>query len=145
MAQANPDASRRAIDEAFGEGRLEVLDEVSSDDFVSHDPIMGDQDLDGVKQSISAYRNAFPDLSFRIDEMFEAGDKVVMRWTAQGTFENEFMGLAPTHEGGEPVHGINIDRFDDDGKIVETWGQWDTLTFMRDIGAIPEQAPSAAS
>jgi steroid delta-isomerase-like uncharacterized protein len=137
MAQANIDASRRVIEEAFGQGRLEVLNEVCAEGFVSHDPIMGDQNLGGVKRSIEAYRGAFPDLSFTIEDIFAAADKVVIRWSAEGTFENEFMGQQPTGERGAPVSGIGIDRFDDDGKIAEAWGQWDTLTFMRDIGAIP--------
>ena len=140
MSRANIDAARRFIEEAFGEGRLEVLDEVSAEGFVSHDPVMGDQNLGGVKRTIEAYRGAFPDLSFTIDEIFAADDKVVTRWTGQGTFENEFMGQQPTHEKGDPVHGLGIDRFDADGKIAEAWVQWDTLTFMRNIGAIPSEA-----
>jgi steroid delta-isomerase-like uncharacterized protein len=140
MSQANIDAARRFIEEGFGEGRLEVLDEVSAEGFVSHDPVMGDQNLGGVKRTIEAYRGAFPDLSFTIDDIFAADDKVVTRWTGQGTFENEFMGQQPTHEQGDPVHGIGIDRFDADGKIAEAWVQWDTLTFMRNIGAIPSEA-----
>jgi steroid delta-isomerase-like uncharacterized protein len=144
MAQANIDASRRVIEEAFGQGRLEILDEVCSDDFVDHDPIMGDQDVEGVKRSISGYRDAFPDLSFTVDDIFAAGDKVVVRWTGQGTFENEFMGQQPTGEEGEPVHGIGIDRFDEDGKIAEVWGQWDVMTFMRQIGLAPEAAEAPA-
>jgi hypothetical protein len=43
------------------------------------------------------------------------------------------------------VRGISIDRYDDDGKIAETWGQWDTLTFMRDVGAIPAEAVPSGS
>jgi steroid delta-isomerase-like uncharacterized protein len=144
MAQANIQASRRLIEEAFGEGRLELLDELCADGFVSHDPIQGDQDLEGVKQSISGYRDAFPDLTFTIDDIFAAEDKVVMRWTGVGTFENEFMGLEPTGERGDPVTGMNIDRYDEDGKLAETWGQWDTLTLMRDIGAIPEAAAAGS-
>ena len=140
MAQANIETSRRLIDEAFSQGRFELLDELCADGFVSHDPIAGDQDIEGVKQSFAGYREAFPDLTFTIDDIFDAGDKVVMRWTGVGTFQNEFMGLQPTGEKGDPVRGINIDRYDDDGKLVETWGQWDTLTLMRDIGAIPEAA-----
>jgi steroid delta-isomerase-like uncharacterized protein len=144
VAQANIDASRRVLEEAFGEGRLEVLNEVCAEGFVGHDPIMGDQNLGGVKRSIEAYRGAFPDLYFTIEDIFAAGDKVVTRWSAQGTFENEFMGQQPTGERGNPVNGISIDRFDDDGKIAEVWNQWDTLTFMRDIGALPAEAmPSA--
>ena len=84
------------------------------------------------------YRGAFPDLHFTIDDAFAAGDKVVIRWTGEGTFENEFMGLQPTHDRGQPVHGITIDRFEG-GKIIESWTQWDTLTLMRDIGAVPTE------
>lgn len=144
MAQANIDASRRVIEEAFSEGRLELLDELCAESFVDHDPIMGDQDLEGVKGTIAGYREAFPDLSFTIDDIFAADDKVVIRWTGQGTFENEFMGQQPTGEKGEPVRGVSIDRFDADGKIVEVWGQWDTLTFMRDVGLIPEESAAPA-
>jgi steroid delta-isomerase-like uncharacterized protein len=145
MAQENLAASRRVIEEAFGEGDLAVLDQVCAEGFVGHDPIMGDQDREAVKQTIASYREAFPDLSFTIEDIFAVDDKVVMRWRAVGTFQNEFMGLQPTGERGDPVEGISIDRFDADGKIAEAWGQWDTLTFMRAIGAIPEVAPAATS
>jgi predicted ester cyclase len=73
-----------------------------------------------------------------------AGDKVAMRWRGEGTFENEFMGQQPTGETGDPVNGIGIDRFDDEGKIVEAWGQWDTLALLRNVGALPETAEAPA-
>jgi|RhiMetdeSRZDD1v2_1073273.scaffolds.fasta_scaffold272072_4 steroid delta-isomerase-like uncharacterized protein len=145
MSPANIDTARRVIEEAFGEGRLEILDEVCSDDFVDHDPIQGDRGVEGVKETIQGYREAFPDLSFTIDDVFAAGDKVVIRWTGRGTFENEFMGQQPTHEMGDPVHGIGIDRFDEDGRIAEAWAQWDVLTFMRQIGLLPAPAEASAS
>ena len=146
MSQANIDTARRVIEEAFGQGSLEILDEVCAEGFVDHDPVMGDQDVDGVKRTIGAYREAFPDLSFTIDDAIASEDKVVTRWTGIGTFENEFMGQQPTHQKGDPIHGIGIDRFDENGKIVEAWAQWDVLTFMRDIGMIPEteEAPAGA-
>jgi len=143
MSQENIATSRRFIEEAFNQGNLDVIDELSGDGFVDHDPMMGDQDVDAVKQTIGTYRDAFPDIHITIEDIFDAGDKVVYRWTGQGTFENEMMGLQPTHEQGDPVKGITVDRFEG-GKVVETWTQWDTLTFMRDIGAIPEQAPASA-
>jgi predicted ester cyclase len=144
MGQENVEASRRVLEEAFGEGNLEVIDEVCADNFVDHDPLAGDQDKEAVKQTIASYREAFPDLSFTLDDALDCGDKVVLRWTAQGTFEDEFMGQQPTGEKGQPVHGISIDRFDG-GKIAESWGQWDTLQFMRDIGMLPEGAEASGS
>jgi steroid delta-isomerase-like uncharacterized protein len=142
MSQENIATSRRFIEEAFNRGNLSVIDELSTDDFVGHDPMAGDQDKEGGKQSISGYRDAFPDLHFTVEDIFAAGDKVVYRWSAEGTFENEIMGLQPTGEKGNPVRGITIDRFEGD-KIAESWSQWDTLTFMRDIGAIPQQAAAS--
>jgi steroid delta-isomerase-like uncharacterized protein len=143
MSAENIATSRRLIEEAFNQGNLDVIDEASADNFVDHDPLMGDQDREAAKQSIATYRDAFPDIHITIEDIFAVDDKVVYRWSGDGTFENEMMGLQPTHEKGDPVRGITIDRFEG-GKVVESWSQWDTLTFMRDIGAIPEQAPASA-
>jgi predicted ester cyclase len=142
--QENIAASRRVLSEAFGEGNLDVVDEVCLSDYVDHDPVLGDQDREGVKRAIASYRAAFPDLAFTVEDAFAADDKVVLRWSAEGTFENEFMGQSPTGEKGEPVAGIGIDRYEG-GQIAESWGQWDTLRFMRNIGAIedPAQVTSA--
>ena len=144
MSEANIATARRLIEEAFNSGNLDVLDEIYADDFVDHDPLLGDQDKEGVRQSIAAYRGAFPDLHITIEDVIAAGDKVAMRWRGEGTFQNEFMGQQPTGEMGEPVNGIGIDRFDEEGKIVEAWGQWDTLTLLRNVGALPETAEAPA-
>lgn len=142
MSEANIAASRRLIEEGFSGGDLDLVDELCSEGFVNHDILAGDQDREASKQTIAGYRQAFPDLSFSIEDVFAAGDKVVMRWTAQGTFENEFMGQQPTGERGDPVGGISIDRFEGD-RIAESWSQWDTLTLLRNVGALPEAAVGA--
>ena len=143
-AEANIENSRRAIEEGFGQGKLEVMDEICAADWVGHDPLSGDQDVAAAKQTIAAFRDAFPDLTFTIEDIFAAGDEVAIRWSANGTFENEFMGQEPTGEKGEPTNGLSIDRFNDDGELVETWNQWDTLGFMREIRVIQEGASAAS-
>src|SRR6266496_1738097 len=124
MAQASIETSRRFIEEALNEGNLDVLDEVCAEGFVDHDPLMCDQDVEGVKRNIAGYREAFPDLTLTIEDIMACDDKVVMRRGGEGTFQNEFMGLERTGEKVDPVYGIGIDRYDDDGKIAEAWGQW---------------------
>ena len=143
MAQ-NAETSRRLIEEAFNGGNLEVIDELTADGFVDHDPLMGEVDKEASKQQIAAYRASFPDIHITIEDIFEAGDKVCLRWSGQGTFENEFMGLEPTGAMSDSVKGVTIDRYDPDGKVAESWTQWDTLTFMRNVGAIPEEAAAPA-
>jgi steroid delta-isomerase-like uncharacterized protein len=143
MSRENIATSARVLEEAFSKGSLEVIDEVCTEDYVDHDPLMGDTDKEAVKQTIAAYREAFPDLEITVDEAFAAGDRVVIRWSGNGTFQNAFMGQQPTGQKGAPVHGIGIDRFEGD-KIAESWGQWDTMQFMKNIGAVPEGAATAA-
>jgi predicted ester cyclase len=142
--QENAVISRRLVEDAFGKGQLELIDEVCTEQFVAHDPMLGDRGRADVKQTISGYREAFPDLAFTIEDVVADDDKVVVRWRAEGTFENEFMGQEPTGEKGEPVEGIVIDRFED-GRVAESWGQWDTLRFMRNIGALTEATALSAA
>jgi predicted ester cyclase len=145
MSEENIATSRRVLDEAWMGGNLEVIDETATDDFVDHDPIEGDRDVDAVKRGIEGYRAAFPDLEIEVVDAIAAGDKVVLRWRSSGTFENEFMGIAPTGQKLGPFEGISIDRFEG-GKIAEAWAQWNVLAFMQSIGAIPtEQAAAAAA
>jgi steroid delta-isomerase-like uncharacterized protein len=143
MSRENIEAARRVFEECWNQGNLDVVDELCTEDFVNHDPLMGDGDRETVKQRVTSYREAFPDLEITIEEIFAAGDRVVTRWSAQGTFRNEIMDQEPTGEKGDPVEGIGIDRFED-GKIAEAWAQWDTLRFLRNIGAVPEGVGAAA-
>jgi len=142
--QENIAVSRRLIEDAFGKGDLHLIDEVCTERYVDHDPLLGDRGRDDVKHTITGYREAFPDLTFTIEDVVAADDKVVVRWRAEGTFENGFMGQEPTHEKGEPVEGIGIDRFED-GRVAESWGQWDTTRFMRNIGAVPDAAEALSA
>jgi hypothetical protein len=71
-----------------------------------------------------------------IDDVINAGDKVVTRATGYGTHTGEFRGIAPTDKKIE-VRIISIFRIAD-GKIVERWENMDTMTLMQRIGAIPE-------
>jgi predicted ester cyclase len=83
------------------------------------------------------FRNAFPNLSCTIEEQVAEGEKVVSRWTVHGTHQGEFFGVAPTGSQVE-FTGIQIDRFDESGKIVEERAEVDLLGAMRQVGAVPE-------
>jgi hypothetical protein len=53
------------------------------------------------------------------------------------------MGQEPTHEKGEPITGIGIDRFEGE-LLAESWGAWDAVRFMQNIGVMSEGAFTAA-
>jgi predicted ester cyclase len=46
------------------------------------------------------------------------------------------MGVPATHRAVE-VSGISIDRFDDQDRFAEGWGNWDGIALLRQIGALP--------
>jgi steroid delta-isomerase-like uncharacterized protein len=106
-----------------------------STDFVNHDPSMTMQGLEQYRPFVSGYLSAFPDLHFTIEDQIAEGDKVVTRWTARGTHQGPFMGIPATGKQGT-VTGITIDRFAN-GKIVESWYNFDALGLLQLLGAIP--------
>jgi steroid delta-isomerase-like uncharacterized protein len=130
--------ARRFFEEAFNEGRLEVLDSVVSDDYRSHDPQDPLPALQGpaaARATVEHYRAAFPDVRFTIEDVVDQRDRVAIRWTATGTHRGELNGLAPT-DRSVTVSGITIQRMAG-GRVTEAWTSWDTLGLLQQIGAAP--------
>jgi steroid delta-isomerase-like uncharacterized protein len=139
-AQENKEKARRMVEEAFGQGKVEIVEEILAPDFVCYDPNSEAGEVRGadtIRQEIEWFRNAVPDLSYTVEDQVAEGDKVVTRYTATGTHEGEFFGVAPTGNRIE-MSGIQIDRFGEDGKMVEEWPEYDLLGAMKQMGAVPE-------
>ena len=138
MSQENKANVRRVIEEGFGQGKLEVIDELVDADFVCYDPnsetgVM--QGAEAMKGMIGWLRNVFPDSTYAIEDQVAEGEKVTTRWTMRGTQQGEFFG-PPTGRQVE-LTGIQIDRLEG-GKLVEEWPEYDMLGALRQVGAIPE-------
>ena len=137
-AEENKEKVRRLLEEAYGEGKVEVVDEVLHSDFVCYDPNSESGEIRGaeaVKGEIEYFRNA--GLTFIVEDQIAEGDKVVTRWTAAGTHQGEFFDVTPTGKRIE-MTGINMDHFDESGKLVEEWPEYDLLGTLRQLGAVPE-------
>ena len=76
----------------------------------------GERDSAAYPGSIARYREAFPDVVFRVVEQFDAGDRLVTRLEAR---------RAGAAAGSESTSkGINIARFDATGRLAEEWAIW---------------------
>jgi predicted ester cyclase len=105
-------------------------------DVFSPDCIMHFPDGDGSTGRILRYHlvmmDAFPDLSFEIDDLIAEGEKVVVRGRMQGTNTGQFRGLPPT--GNRVAMGFVTICLFRQGKIAETWGCNDMPGFIRQLG-----------
>jgi steroid delta-isomerase-like uncharacterized protein len=143
LSETNKIVSRRFFEEVFSKGKLNVLDEIIAKDHVNSGPgtLPGlPNGPEGAKQLVTVYRNAFPDIRFTIDEQIAEGDKVVTRWSADGTHKGELAGIPPTNKTST-VSGVVVDRLAN-GKIAESWGIFDQFGMMQQLGVIP--TPEAA-
>jgi steroid delta-isomerase-like uncharacterized protein len=130
---------RRVIEDGYNKGQLSVIDEVVAPSYRRNDPASpGVAGPSGLKELITSFRSAFPDLKYTIDDIAAAGDKVVLRTTIRGTHKGEFRGIAPTGKRIE-VSGLTIVRCVD-GKAVESWHNSDYLGLMRQLGVIATPA-----
>jgi steroid delta-isomerase-like uncharacterized protein len=132
--------TRQMIEEVFNKGRLDLIGELIAPEFVGHDPALP-QDIagpEGQREVVGSYRTAFPDLEVTIDDQIAEGDRVVTRWTARGTHTGDLWGIPGTGKQ-VTVTGTSIDR-NKDGRIVETWSQWDVLGLMQQLGVVPAAA-----
>ncbi len=138
--ETNAAVVRRWFKEVFEGGNLGVADEIFSATYVSHDPNGPPggwpHGSEGPKAVAATYRGAFPDIRYTIDDQIAVGDKVVTRWTAEATNTGSLMGMPPSGKHAA-VTGMSIERLAD-GKIVETWVNFDLFGLLQKIGAIPQ-------
>jgi steroid delta-isomerase-like uncharacterized protein len=125
--EENKRISWRLQEEVFGQGKLELVDELLAPDYVSHapgDPVLS-RGPEDIKEVVRSYHSAFPDINFAVEQQVAEGDMVVTRWTARGTHRGKFMGVPPSGRRIE-VSGMSMDRISGAGswRIGTTGRPW---------------------
>jgi steroid delta-isomerase-like uncharacterized protein len=144
MAAQNAELSRRIFEDVWNRKDLDAIDNIISTDYVHHDSNSpAANGIDGYKQFVRYYMNAFPDAHFTIHEAFTDGQNEVTRWTVAGTHEGELAGIPGTGRRFS-VTGISIGRVVN-GKITESWNSWDALGLMQQLGIVPAEAKGRAA
>ena len=132
----NAQIARDVFEELFSEGKVALVDQRFDKGYRGHDPLTGELDREGLKQSVQMYRAAFPDLTVNVDDLVAASDKVLVRWTTQGTHRGPFLGKSGTGKKIQ-VQGITVFNFRR-GKVIEAWTHWDALGLFQELGITPE-------
>jgi steroid delta-isomerase-like uncharacterized protein len=123
----------RHHDEVWSRGVLSAVDEIYAPEFVGHHP--GQPDWIGperVKDVVIVTRHAFPDFAESVEDVVAEGDRVVTRFTASGTHQGAFRGVAPT---GKRINIAEMAIFRVSGdRIVEKWGLIDRFGLFEQLG-----------
>ena len=135
LLKYNKDLVRQYL-EIWNTGNLTSVDEIVAVDFVFH-RVGGDlKGHEALRQYITVFRTAFPDLHFTVEDVIAEGDKVVTHWTMTGTHKGELMGIAATDKNIK-VTGTSITCISGK-KVVENSTFWDRLDLMQQLGVAPK-------
>jgi len=125
------------VEEVWNKGNFEATETYWAADYIEHNLALPNQAAGaaGARQVFMAFKSAFPDLHFNIEDILVEGDKVVWRWNSTGTNTGSLMGMPPTHKKAT-ISGIEIYRIAG-GKIAERWGNFDQLGLLQQLGVVP--------
>jgi predicted ester cyclase len=136
MSTEDTKALIRSYRQAHNSNNLTTLDDIVAVDIISHNGLPGlPSGLEGGKMAHMAFASAFPDGQVTTVDLIAEGDKVVERFTFQGTNTGSFMGAPPTNKHVTST-GMSIYRIAN-GKIVEHWGENDALGTLQQLGFVP--------
>jgi predicted ester cyclase len=116
---------RRLVEQAVGEGNIEIVDELASGDFAEI-----------ARRWVRPFQNAFPDFKMEIVELIAEGQKVVAHFRCSGTHRGDWLGVPGSGRRFEGVHEIYIFEIES-GKLVSALGVEDNLSRMRQLGIGP--------
>lgn len=133
---------KRFVEELWNARRLDVADQIFSEDCVTHqlrsgvsaEPVhRGPQEM---KEHISGWLASFPNLRFNIEQMIAEQDRVVSHLVMEGTHQGAWMGIPPTGKRLQ-IRMITIHRITN-GKIAEDWVLVESLGLFQQLGAVAD-------
>lgn len=125
----------RYFEEAWNQGRVDVLDELLTCDYVNHSPSVPNPapGPSGLKPIIRGMRDGIGDLHYEILDMVETPEKVAVYVRLTGRHTGMLFGLAPTGRAID-VRQMQIERLRD-GRICEHWRITDERSLMEQLGS----------
>jgi steroid delta-isomerase-like uncharacterized protein len=139
-AEENKAVVRRFITEVIAGGNMALTEELVAPNYVNYSlPPGAPPGVEGLTLLLAMLRAGVPDIQFPIEDLIAEGDKVVARYTVQGTHRGDFQGIPPT---GKQIalRGLAYYRLEG-GKIAEDEPIVDQFSLLQQLGALP--APGA--
>ena len=133
--QTNGERAREIFEALWCDRDVDRVRELLTPDARIHDPFRGLLDRTGFEELLAGSGGALPeDLQIVVEEVVEAGDRVVVRWS----------GLGGRAEGVDGVTGLSLLTLRD-GRLAEQWTAWDTPRFGEAFGLVSHGAQAVFS
>lgn len=118
-------------------GEFASLGEICDDNFVYRSSA-GEEfyGVDGIEQLLSTYHEAFTDFEVTPEELIAEGNKVFGTYRQTGTHTGNLMGIEASNNEID-IQVASLCTFEN-GKLVEEYDIYDTLDFLKQLGAVSE-------
>jgi len=146
MSEANKKIMARWFDELWNKGRLEIIDELTSNDVVAWGqagqgvPFKGSAAFRAYAEGL---HKSFSNIQMTVNDLIAEEDKVVVRWTVRMAHTGDALGFPPTGKQVE-FSGMTVAVIRA-GKLVEGWDAWDKLGLLQQLGRIDDRMPFVAT
>ena len=119
--------------QAINTGELDALVDVFAHDLIDHDP-SPDQGSgpEGIISFFKQMCQSFSGMTMTIESLVADEDHVAIAYTMRGLHSGTFQGIAATGRKIE-VRGMQIERFNAEGKVQERWGSTDVLGILQQV------------
>jgi steroid delta-isomerase-like uncharacterized protein len=141
-ARTPGDIARETFRVLFEERDLSQPYRFWTDDSVDHFVAAG-RSVRGAQALTQWFRellDAVPDWHMEVENVVDDGERqAVVQWRGSGTFTGgPFLGIEST---GKPIElqGVDVFRFDENGKVVTNTVYYDGAEFARQIGMLPRR------
>jgi steroid delta-isomerase-like uncharacterized protein len=135
MGFDNAQIARRFLEEIWGGGKVEAVDELVDPEIEVRDTMGTNiKGIDKVKELLEKLQTIFSDMVFTIEDVIVAGDRVVVRYTSTATHRGDFFGAPGT---GRKVTNRACEVFRiANGKVVENIGYMDLYALLEQVGRV---------
>jgi steroid delta-isomerase-like uncharacterized protein len=116
---------RRLFDEVLTQDKLNLIDELYAEDYEFDAPALAagagamQSGREAFKARVKAFRAAFPDVKYKIQNIVSDGEVVATKFEFSGTHKGAFAGFARTGRQSA-VTGVHFARLVN-GRIKKTW------------------------
>ncbi|MBU0508942.1 ester cyclase [bacterium] len=135
--ESNKRAVHRYCEELFTAGKLDVADELLTDDIIFSGPFGTVRGREELKRFVAMLRQAFADFRMSDELNIAEENRVASLFTMSGLHRGDYHGI-PATGNSMSVRGIDIFRFSGD-RIAEIVAVIDSLMLMQQLGIVAVQ------